>query len=379
MPLRLEAIVFNHDPFSPASGLNVRRDADEPNPAPEWNRTSGAVGAVAYATSEARLATPTIQVQLRQTGPVAPALEVRAVVPQGASDVLGSVRARQVTFRPDGTSRFETFQLENPRLTQPGVGVHTVRWRWQFRPDPHQPWAALQKSTHAVYTVLALPGPPWQQAPFGPFNTQLPWTAVLDWACRWAATAQDLDEAASRVTQAVFELGPELIEYGCPILGATQYSLPYFQCTAFLDRLGGGFGRGRYVNCTDCATIVATFANSLGCRLWQSTMSGDVPFALNETIAIGTGAWRTACGWGAFNYHEVAWTDPCTADDAVFDACVLVDGDGDPTRRPHTPLLPADLRFGRPGDGDYCDRLAAPLGRPNCRPQPLTRQRRFVV
>ena len=82
---------------------------------------------------------------------------------------------------PTGAS-LETFSSENPRLAQAGVGVHTVRWRWQFRPDPHQPWIGFQDTTHAIYSVLAVPGPPWQQSPFGPANTQLPWTAVSDYA-----------------------------------------------------------------------------------------------------------------------------------------------------------------------------------------------------
>jgi hypothetical protein len=43
----------------------------------------------------------------------------------------------------------------------------------------------------------------------------------------------------------------------------------------------------------------------------------------------------------------------CTANDDVFDACLRVDGDSDPT--------------------------AAPTGRSNCNPQPATRQRRLVI
>jgi hypothetical protein len=380
MPARVEAIVFNHDPFSPSIGLNLRRDAGNPVPIPEWRPTVAAADSLAaYVTTEAARTTPTIRAQLRWTGLPVAALDVRAVEPPGHRNVLGALRPRQVRFGPGGTSAMETFQLQGPRLRDAGVGVHTVTWRWQLRPDPQQPWVDFAVTSHTVYTVLAVPGGPWLQAPFGPANTQLPWTRVLDHACRWAGGAQTLDEAATRVTEAVFELGPEVVEYGCPILGMTQYSLPYFHCMAFLDRLAGGFGRGRYVNCTDCATIVSTFANILGCQLWQSRMSGDAPFALNEMLAIGSQQWRTACDWGAFNYHEVAWKGTCTAEEEVFDACLLLDSDADPTRSPHQPLLPADMRFGFPGDGDYRDRLAAPQGRHDCRPQPLGRTHRFVV
>jgi hypothetical protein len=379
VPAQLEAILFNDDPMSPVNGLNLRRDAWQPVAVPEWRRTVvGAGSFAAYAIAEARRAMPTVRAQLRRSDPSLVAVDVRAIDPSG-TNVLGSLRSRRITFRPDGTSRFERFTLTGARLLDAGVGVHTVTWRWQWRPDAQQPWSSIADTTHTVYTVLTVPGPPWTQQPFGQANTQLPWTAVLEHACRWASSAETLDEAAARITEAVFALGPDVIEYGCAVLGSTQYALPYFQCMAFLDRLSGGFGRGRYVNCTDCATIVSTFANILGCELWQSTMQGNAPFALNETLAVGTSSWRTACDWRVFRYHEVAWKFPCTADEAIFDACLLVDSDPDPTRPPHSGVLPINMRFGRPGDGDYRDRLAAPLGRADCRPQPTTRQQRLVV
>jgi hypothetical protein len=208
---------------------------------------------------------------------------------------------------------------------------------------------------------------------------------VLDYSCRWARGAETSPAAAAAITRAIYDLAPELIEYGCPIEAATQYSTPSFECTAFLDRIRGGIGNGRYVNCTDCATIVSTFANSLGCDLWQSTMwtlgpNGVLePFATNEVIAIGASAWSAPCGWLGFNYHEVAWTGNCDVEDEVYDACLLVDGDADPTTQPRVPLLPTGIRFGDVDQLQYRDRLAAPTSRVVCTPQPQTRQRRAVV
>ena len=94
-----------------------------------------------------------------------------------------------------------------------------------------------------------------------------------------------------------------------------------------------------YVNCSDCATFTSTFSNVLGCDLWQSRMGPPVgQFALNDMLAIGSNVWQTACqgidGWsGSFSYHEVAWKGACLADDHIFDACLQVDGDADPTMR----------------------------------------------
>jgi hypothetical protein len=105
-----------------------------------------------------------------------------------------------------------------------------------------------------------------------------------------------------------------------------------------------------------------------------------VPFQINPIIPIGSSSFGTACGFNFFVFHEVAWKGACTADDAVFDACLLVNGGPNPTRPPRVPMLAANLRFGVPGEGQYRDRLATPAGRPNCQPQPLaTRLRRWVI
>jgi hypothetical protein len=127
---------------------------------------------------------------------------------------------------------------------------------------------------------------------------------------------------------------------------------------------------------------VSTFANVLGCDLWQSRMKPQTgwTFDLNELLAIGSNVWQTACGWGDFTYHEVAWKGGCTANDPVWDACLQVDGDADPTSAPHTPLQPVNLRFGTPGSLEYLDRLVKPASRPNCVPQPATtRTRRSIA
>jgi len=98
-------------------------------------------------------------------------------------------------------------------------------------------------------------------------------------------------------------------------------------------------------------------------------------FQLNPILAIGSNTWETACGWGGFYYHEVPWKGACTAADSVYDACLQIDGDADPTSAPHTAMLPTNMVFGTPGSGGYRDKLS-PSG--NCDPQPGTRQRRSV-
>jgi hypothetical protein len=405
----LEAIKLNHDGAAATSdGLNIRRNKATAVNVPEWVRgvsTNPEDAPAAYSIAETKGNTLTIQARfstdeqkLKKKG-----VQIRAVDPTAdppgdpgcsggcagilkwlgwlirllVGNVLGDVKARSVTFDNSGWTAFETFQLEHVRLWDVGVGVHTTTWRWQYREKQNDPWTDFATSEHRIYVLLEVPKAPWQQSPYTSANTQLPWTDVLDRACVWAFGATGRDQAAEKVTASVYGLGPSIVEYDCPNGGSSWYSSGSFSCTAFLDRLAGGPGLGKYVNCSDCATIVSTFANAVGCDLWQSRMG--YYFGLNPLLAIGSNVWQTACGWGSFSYHEVAWKDGCTANDHVWDGCLQVDGDADPTSAPHTPLLPVNIRFGTPGSMDYLDRLVPPPTRAACQPQPGTRTRRMVT
>ncbi|MDB6000045.1 MAG: LamG domain protein jellyroll fold domain protein, partial [Rhizobacter sp.] len=192
--------------------------------------------------------------------------------------------------------------------------------------------------------------------------------------------------AAAAITASVYQLGRlGVISYGCPLWAMEMYARSFapwnhFDCTAWLERLAGGLGNGPYVNCTDCATIVSTFANALGCDLWQSRMGRYSPqFATFPILAIGTLQWQIPCGvWPAFSFHEVAWTGRCSDDDLVFDACLLLDADLMPWFAPRQARLPVAARFGRPGEGGYRDQLATPLGRFDCVARSQERRRRLV-
>lgn len=409
MSVQLEAIKFNHDPNSvSADAINLRRNAAQFVMVPEWQRgisVAAEDSPACYAKQETIGNTLTIQANLKRLDATLQTVEVRAVdptvdppEPSGClgvilriirsiiraifGNVLGDVRPRSVTFGPGGETGFQTFELQNVRLWNVGVGIRTTTWRWQYRAQASDPWTDIATTTHKVYVVLEVPKSPWQQSPYTQANLQLPWTEVLDYSCNWAILTTTTDDAATAITRQIFELGPTVVEYDCPGGGSTHYAWGGFDCTAFIERLKGGAGNGQYVNCTDCATILSTFANALGCDLWQSRMGWG--FALNPMLGIGSSTWEPCClssgyGWtGSFSYHEVAWKGGCTSSEQVFDACLKVDGDADPTAAPHTAMLVANLQFGNPGDGLYRDRLATPAGRPTCEPQPGTRTRRSI-
>jgi hypothetical protein len=297
--------------------------------------------------------------------------------------MLGDVAPRLVHFGPDGRTGPQLFQLRHSRIAARGVTVQDVALLWQYRRPEDPTWQDIGVTMHRAYAVLKRPTLPWLELPTVN-NSQLPWTDVLDVACEWARGALTPAAAAQRVTAAVFELGPDLLEYGCPIGAREMYAntvMNLFNCTMFLNRLRGQIGNGPYVNCTDCATIVSTFANILGCDIWQSRMGMYVPsFECFPTLLIGAREWESPCGFGlGFMYHEVGWTGACTAADSVYDACLLVDALPPIVGRLPIPLLPANMPFGFIGQELYRARLVVPADQLVAEPRPFERRRRVVV
>lgn len=411
--IQVESIAFNHDPSAAThDALNIRRNATDWVTVPEYRRgvcVNPEDSPAAYAVGQVANHSVTIKAAFSCSDPSVTSVEIRALdnvvypgivfvqQPTGClawivyvllpllrawfGNVLGDVDARTVTFT-NGHSGPLTFDLIHTRLDNATVGARTTEWRWQYRRSSDDPWTDIEVTRHRIYTILDLPTAPWQQAPYQMSNTQLLWTEVLDYACQWALGAKTPVEAGGGVTRGVNKLGPTIVAYDCPGGGSSNYSWGGFDCTAFIERMKGGVGLGYYVNCSDCATFVSTFANAVGCDLWQSRM-GSGFFHLNPIRAIGGSVWEPAChgidGWSdGFGYHEVAWTGACDSSERVYDACLEVDADADPTTAPQTPLLPINIQFGNPGDMLYRDRLTVPADRPNCSPLPGSRTRRSV-
>ncbi len=396
MSVELETISFNHDPVGHATdGLAIRRNAAQSVTVPEWRRgvsNSPEDAPSAYSLADVKGKQVTIKASFKRTRNTERCVEVRALdmkgrkgclyaiieslgldrclrPPQGS--LLGSVRTRKVCFGKNNLSGDVEFTLIHHRLNTAGVERDITLWQWQYR-EGNGAWQNMGFTQHEVFAVLTVPTAPWQQGA-NLANTQLPWTDALRVACDWAQGATTADAAASRVTTGVYGLGPATVVYDCPGGGSSHYSGGGFDLSAFLDLVGGGTGNGYYVNCSDCATFVSTFANLVGADLWQSRMGWG--FQLNPLLAIGSTTWQTACGWSGFSYHEIAWKGACTASEYIFDACLQVDVDADPKVAPHTGELPRNMRFGNAGDGDYRDRLS-PSG--TCDPQPTSRARRAV-
>lgn len=379
--LYLEAIKFNHIHGSyDTDAFNIRKNLNEMLPSPEWEQgMNEEMSVAAYAINEISVdpARPvTIRANFRRTDPSVDTVEIRAIGKSPDFDNLLGTIYSTVTFGSNDETGFVSLKLQNPRLRDAGVGIFTVVWLWQFRLPSADQWMSFGTTRHKVYCVLSTPTLPWRLLPLSENNHQIPWSEALEWACRWARGARTLTEAAAEVTRAVYELGPSVMEYDYRH-GDSNYSKTGFDLAAFMALLSGEpYSNGRFVNCSDCATFVSTFANLLGCDLSQQQMGYQ--FAVNPVILIGQYTLQLPNGNKSWDYHEVAWTGACGPDDNVFDGCLQVNANINVAGSPPKPLLPINRRFGTPGSGDYLDLLApnTPEGRPMCQPQQWTRRHR---
>jgi len=372
MKVFLEAIAFNHDSnHATADALNIRRNQTEVVTVPEWRRgvtLKPEDSPAAYSIADTKGQTITIKAQVKCINTNVSELFVRAInAYSSATNILGDVREKLITLNGQHESELESFELVDPQLCQSGVGVTTIEWRWQFRLSQQDDWIDFAVTAHRIYTLLQQPTDPWRPKTHSPDNILLPWTEVLEHACKWAAHAQNDSEAAKQITQRTYDLGLQIVTDS----GDPTYAFESFNCTSFLQLLNSGVGNGQTLNCDDCATIVSTFANAVGCDLSQSGMG--MAFDTNRVLQLGTTSWART----GFARHAAAWRGACKADDLLFDAFLKVDIDGTPTAEPQIAFLPTDMKFGLNGETNYhfCLVDAASI----CQPRPaIERQRRTL-
>lgn len=379
----LASIAFDYN-LSGTTGdaLTIRKNYGSNISLPEWvpGKALPEDAPCAYALDLIAGNTPTIEVVLNIPTPTTPTIVIRAT----GGGILGAIDPTSVTFG-SATSVTQILSLSNQTLAAGGVQRADVTWNWQYQEDGGT-WKDMATTQHRVYVILEKPCNPWKQTS-NRTNQQLPWTEVLDYACTWAAGANNIDDILSKVTTKV-NSGIGLVydtSGGKSVYTGNNGGLNRFLCTRFIHFLNTGKGNGKTVNCTDCATIVTTFANILGADVMEAIMNpwpGTGGFSCNQILAIGTTKWKTPFNNGRFSYHEVAWTDAGFLTDFIYDACLQYDTGSNPWGTgSHTAGLPVNVEFSKLpqipplpvsiNDARYRERLATNTntGIPKCLPQ----------
>ncbi|HEX9963862.1 MAG TPA: LamG domain-containing protein [Allosphingosinicella sp.] len=341
----LTSIAFNWDPTGVnADALAIRQNLVMPVSSPEWTPGSTVASQcpVAYALSQVQGVS--VYATFTLSGPTPLPVSIQAL----GGGLLGPIAPRVVPFF--GLTTGAILPLANNTLASAGVQTQDVQWQWQYRIGGG-PWIPMVTTNHRVYVVLAPPSLPWVQSA-DVASTQRPWALILDRACVWAAGATTADLAAVAITRWVNEQIGLTYDVGGGRSVYTSANGTEFLATAFLAYLAGGGGNGATVNCTDCASIVATFVNAVGGNLTEAVMQSlpppatTGPFPCNEIKAIGSQVWARPFD-GNFAYHEVAWKGALGYDDWIFDACLQLDTGPDPWAigGPHTAGLVTGIRF----------------------------------
>lgn len=363
--MQVDEIHFNHDPAS-ATGdaLTIRTNAaGAPLQAPEWRR-GVASDPAAYASAPLG-ATVTIRARF-SGGPANGTRRIRAIdaytppaQPSGClgwifyvialiiralfGNVLGDAAQKIVTFDANGLSGLETFTLVGHKLESAGVGVHTTQWKWQLRKG--WKWLTFDTTQHRVYLVLDMPAGPWTQGAGN--DTQLPWTVALDKACLWALGATTKDAAAAAITRAV---NTQPLQSYTPV---TMFGFGTYNLSSYLNQLNGG--APFQLNCTDCADAVTTFANLLGCDLWEGRFFSMVTrkFLTLHGDPASEADWVS---W-SWSYHEICWLGAIGQDEPVYDGCLQLDMEDNYGDLVHVAQHPIKMTFGMADPSHYKYRL----------------------
>jgi len=369
------AISFNHDPTGASiDALSIRRNYANSVVVPEWvtGQTLASQSPAAYAIARIAGNTVTIKAKFSISAATSEVVQVQA----SGGGILGAIDPVTVTFA--GNVATAVINLTHQTLASAGVQVANVAWTWQYQIGTGG-WQGMSTTNHRIYVILDAVTEPWVQSA-NQSNQQLPWTDVLDLSCVWANGTTTADTAVAAITRKINSgvVSQNGLIYDTAA-GASFYTgQGQFNCTGFVNFAAGrNPNPGRKVNCTDCATIVITSANVLGCNIFAARMQVNATtkgFYCNKIQAIGFTAWNYPFQ-GAFAYHEVAWTGAGSYTDPVYDACLQVDSSSNPwdwtsQGLTHTPELPLKMQFTTRGisptlpiatpftDSSYRERLA---------------------
>ncbi len=344
MIIQLDRVVFDHTlGAAQTDALSIR--IDSATAAPDWIRGSAQTSYAAYALVPTVNQQISIQADFSFPQPPPGPLLVRARAIDQSDKVLGNLVEAPVP-PPGGRVAFNLADLQ---MWNRGIGRYTVNWQWQFRLVGANSWIDFERTDHVVFVTLDVPGAPWTQSLSVADQRLWPWIRVLTWACAWGAgvklTSTGPSGAAKKLARKL-EAGlyaqgrRESVPLQYLEVDKSDYTQEFparvFFCTAFLDLLDGvpAPGNTTQVNCSDCASALATFANVLGCDVQQKRIShteDDVMLRTNRIVLIGESGDDPETHW--FVYHE--FTARQRASDKaplIHDACLKIDADKDPTR-----------------------------------------------
>ena len=309
--VKVGGIVFNYDSTKCSEdGLNIRQDYNTPIGLPEFVRDLQ-TNAAAYLVNTA----VKILVRLNLETPNITSLRIKGVS-ANRDGVLGDTEEKLVYFcagvsqtgEGDDPNWPEFIKFSLNGTTPNKICVSTNAWNWivtEVNGIAVDNLMVDQTSGHIVYTVLAVPAPPWTQAPDNPCN---PWASALGLVCdkRWAGGASTSKQAAGKIIEQVYRLG----EYPVIDKGKAQHT----DNSGNLDLSSYIVAAGMQMeNCQDVAGVVCALGNVVGCSNDMIRLARwlDWPFKSNTVAPLPGGFWTN----DSMAFHYVV-----TGADGIYDA-----------------------------------------------------------
>jgi|GEM_PF-2628349 len=256
-------------------------------------------------------------------------MPIRVIVDSATPETAGA----NENISPAGTVNFIA-NTTLPDAVKKNTITYTIRFEYQDGGTWHQ-ISGYITTNHTVYTIFDKPklhdsstNPPY-----------LPWVKCVDIVCGWIngpATESQICSIVVNKVNTFFGIQYDTVSGACWYTTGSL-SLQTMKMSDFIEDYDANtFTK---VNCSDCACLTSTFANTIGVdhkALILGYTTGSIP--LNYMIAIGYSDWIKPFG-GWFSYHAVATKDDGAS---ISDACCTLDCDGTPGSAPYTPLLPVN-------------------------------------
>ncbi|MCC7541522.1 MAG: hypothetical protein IT379_35215 [Deltaproteobacteria bacterium] len=270
---------------------------------------------------------------LASTGPVAAGpvggFAVRALV-QGAT----AVGSDAVT--PGGRA---AYRMDAPPATVVGRQDLPIRITYQWLDAGT--WRDVPGSETATLRVYGVLGESLVRPGGAAVAPYAAWVAVVDQVATWAAGSTGGESVTAAIVRGTYDTMSLVYDRESGASAYTsyrgfQFDGASFDLSAFLAR-----ENGNVVNCSDCASIVSTYASMMGVDSRYHIIGFD--FDLNFIRAIGTADFTEfpfLSGRGGFNYHAVTSFDHA---ESTYDATLQIDGDGMPSSAPHAPSYAGGL------------------------------------
>lgn len=365
--IALDTVCFDHNEPNVADAISIKKNGWEELPDYVWSSAAAAKYSTAVYSAarvwKSDLPVPiAVKARFKYQVPASVEEDSTSVVlrcVETVGDLLGTSEEVTVNKKRELSAGF-LFQFKKHQVGKNGITKKQVSLQWQIKED-NRTWKELITTQHTIYVLLDYPQAPWGMADSKVLSR--PWTDVLDFLADKVEGLRTKTEVAQRLTKAVNQEYKAKYE---KVGGASAYTGPdQDEKGERIWTVGiGDFMKntaGRTVNCTDCATIVTTFANLYGCNLSTQVMSDkkepELGFACNKILSIGweSEGWKAPFeygtgGQGGFSYHEVAIdvdeTEPSyNKGHKVYDACLKVNKGRKPWSEPREALLPEGMAF----------------------------------